>query len=342
MTRPVVGGAPDADHPAVVAIVERRGGCDAPEVVRCTGELIAPRVVLTAAHCLDDRRADELEVVVGADLRGPAGAALAVQDAQVHPAYAPGVLDGGHDLALLLLATPAAIAPLPLVDAPPPELVVGATVRLVALGAPADHTDGGLRLAADATVATVTATDVTTAGGGIPCGADSGGAALLVTAGGERLIGAIKASGAGCAAPGYVTLIAGERAGFIDPFVAMAATAPGSSRPPVAALDACGATCTTVDDCPLGMLCLPDGDAARCGYRDVRTVDLGDACTTGDACVPVGQGAERTCRLAAPCAATPDPGCGCRSEPDPAAGVFLVAALVLRRRSRLAQRRPPS
>ena len=122
----------------------------------------------------------------------------------------PGQLVAGHDLALLLLAEPAAVAPVALVDAPPPELVVGATVRLVALGAPADHTDGGQRLAADATVAAVTANDLTLDGPGVPCGADSGGAAFLATAVGERLVGAIKASGAGCVAPGYVTAIAGE------------------------------------------------------------------------------------------------------------------------------------
>ncbi|MBL8623383.1 MAG: trypsin-like serine protease [Myxococcales bacterium] len=341
MSAPVVGGAPDADHPGVVAIVERRARCDAPEAVRCSGTLVAPRVVLTAAHCLDGRRADELEVVIGADLRGPAGAALAVQDAAVHPGYVPGQLVAGRDLALLLLAAPAAVAPVALVDAPPPELTVGATVRLVALGAPADHTDGGQRLAADATVASVTATDLTIDGPGVPCGADSGGAAFLVTAAGERQVGVIKASGAGCVAPGYVTAIADELDGFVRPFVAMAATAPGPARPPIAALDACGATCATVDDCPLGMLCLPERDGSRCGYRELRAASFGDACASGDGCVPVGQGAERACALVAACDVAPvDDGCGCQSDGEPAAGlgIFLVAILALRRRERLAPR----
>lgn len=340
MSAPVVGGAPDVDHPGVVAIVERRARCDAPEAVRCSGTLVAPRVVLTAAHCLDGRRADELEVVVGADLRGPAGAALAVQDAAVHPGYVPGQLIAGHDLALLLLAEPAAVAPVALVAAPPPELTVGATIRLVALGAPADHADGGQRLAADATVASVTATDLTIDGPGVPCGADSGGAAFLATAAGERQVGVIKASGAGCVAPGYVTAIADELDGFVRPFVALAATAPGPARPPIGALDACGATCATVDDCPLGMLCLPERDGSHCGYRELRTASFGDACATGDACVPVGQGSARGCQIAAPCGVTADdPGCGCGAQPAPGSALFLVAALVVHRRHRLAHRR---
>ena len=340
MSAPVVGGGPDLDHPGVVAIVERRATCAAPEAVRCSGTLVAPRVVLTAAHCLDGRRADELEVVIGADLRGPAGAALAVQDAALHPGYVPGQLAAGHDLALLLLAEPAAPPPIALVDAPPPELIVGATVRLVALGAPADHADGGQRLAADATVTAVTATDVTLAGPGVPCGADSGGAVFIATAAGERQVAVIKASGAGCVAPGYATAIAGELDGFVRPFVAMAATAPGPGRPAIDAVDACAATCVTVDDCPLGMLCLAERDGARCGYRYLRAASFGDACTDGDACVPVGQGAARACRIAAACDASADaPGCGCGAQPAPGPALFLAAALLLHRRHRLARRR---
>lgn len=81
----------------------------------CTGALIAPRLVLTAAHCLYDRetkkRIDHSEVQFLAGWRnGRAGAYRDVRRAVVHPAY---IYDGDvspervrNDLALLELQRP--------------------------------------------------------------------------------------------------------------------------------------------------------------------------------------------------------------------------------------------
>jgi len=107
----IVGGAPvtDGAWPSIVALVPTGG---APELSTfCGGTLIAPTVVLTAAHCVIDdagatRPAGAVEAVIGAeDLLAPADR-VAVAEVRVHPGYR--VEGDAPDAALLVLARPAA------------------------------------------------------------------------------------------------------------------------------------------------------------------------------------------------------------------------------------------
>ena len=66
--QPIINGTPDDADPAVVAIVDATGR------LICSGTLIAPHVVLTAAHC--DVRARSHRVFFGSDVSK--GAALEV------------------------------------------------------------------------------------------------------------------------------------------------------------------------------------------------------------------------------------------------------------------------
>ncbi|SDK05417.1 Trypsin [Actinopolyspora mzabensis] len=95
---PIVGGKPaDIDqYPWVVYLADSRGE------QFCGGALIAPDKVLTAAHCVVDRRAPRVSVVAGrADKNSRQGRVLGVTDSWVHPDYSTPYR--GADVAVLTL-----------------------------------------------------------------------------------------------------------------------------------------------------------------------------------------------------------------------------------------------
>lgn len=106
----------------------------------CTGTLIDPRVVLTAAHCVPDG-ATAADFAVGlhfldikAKTGGPNLSAYRVQSFIVHPAYAPkGGGNQNNDLALLLLAKPVP-AGTRIAQLPQGDIDMNSIPRLVAIG----------------------------------------------------------------------------------------------------------------------------------------------------------------------------------------------------------------
>ena len=163
---PIIGGAGDASDPAVVEVVIAGG--------QCSGVVVAPRVVVTAAHCAKP---------------GPGGTVGAAQIVETWlDRYDDGQVD--HDLAALRLDRDLGIAPLAL-GAP----VLGAPVRLVGFGEDAAGVRGVRRQVA-ATVSAVEPRSLAAGtAGATTCTGDSGGAAIDASG---ALVGIVSAGDATC------------------------------------------------------------------------------------------------------------------------------------------------
>ncbi len=231
--RAIIDGAPDVNpaHRAVVALTWGSGPSNF-----CSGTLITPDVVLTAAHCLENISVTLLEVFFGNDVDGAGERRDAVEMA-FHPLWDTNNLHHGYDLGLVRLASPAPADATPVPHLPAAlglsQTDEGTSLEHVGFGRTENNTSG-LKLTAMALLGRVCdgpescpfgGTNVAPgafgypmAAGG-PCKGDSGGPAFLWRNGQEYVAGVTSYGDEFCEYFG-VSMRPDAHAAWIDAFIA--------------------------------------------------------------------------------------------------------------------------
>ncbi|MCA9537873.1 MAG: trypsin-like serine protease [Myxococcales bacterium] len=175
----IVGGQPEAGYAAVGALMWEGEAF-------CTGTLVAPNAVLTAAHCLEDVRADEVSFFIGADAtRG--GDAVQATALISHPQYN----GDDNDIGVILLAENVGVAPIPYQAEPLGQDTIGREALFVGYGVTsAQRDDVGIKRSVRIPISEMDDYTVTYGvRGRQTCFGDSGGPALLEIGGRVHVIG---------------------------------------------------------------------------------------------------------------------------------------------------------
>jgi MYXO-CTERM domain-containing protein len=222
----IIGGTADTGDTAVVAVVQKSNQ------TLCSGTLISPTLVLTAAHCVYGLSASELQVIVGDAIASP-DQTLDVASVVAYPTY-DGESDGipgGVDLGVVTLAQPVSLPAIAVDTTTTDAELSGAKVTVVGYGlaSASDNGTAGVRREVTLTVDSVCSRLITAGDDQAnACQGDSGGAVLL----GGKLVAVVSAGSSDCTGPTSFTRTDAHAAWVAAVLAGDAAAACSSCVPP--------------------------------------------------------------------------------------------------------------
>ncbi len=185
----ITNGDDDDADAAVVALLN--GG-----KIFCTGALITPNVIVTAAHCVDPSPPDQ--VYFGSRPNPKKGTFINVVDTKVHPDFDEDSLS--NDIALVVIETKAPATPLNVFTKDFDKSFIGRPIRLVGFGVKNGGDEADLRKReGTTTIASYGDDDFRfKPGPSQTCNGDSGGPALATFGDHEAIIGLASSGDSDC------------------------------------------------------------------------------------------------------------------------------------------------
>jgi V8-like Glu-specific endopeptidase len=275
----IVNGTADASHTSVGALEMSDGSL-------CTGTVIAPRLVVTAAHCIEGGSAQVF--ILGANIDSGSATQVTATKSIQHPQYQAEVVEQGeyvgyHDIAVVVLSKNAPVAPVAYRKASLSG-TEGSVVTFVGYGEDKIGLRYNVRTTLDAIWTQGWWNYVSSQYPGNTCNGDSGGPGLLSVGGVEQIIGIVSSGDQYCSHDGYNTRV-DTNATWLDQMVTQygggaTATCPSGTcdngETAATCPQDCGGTAVT---CPNGT-CDNGETAATC--PDDCTATTGDCQTCVD------------------------------------------------------------
>lgn len=292
----IVGGTLASGDPAVVVLAVNYQGLQE----YCTGTLIAPKTVLTAAHCIEAYGSGDFYVVgFGSSINSLSRTAQVAQQF-AHPSYR----GGSWDFGILRLAQPVTgVTPIPINERALTSTDVGRSIRHVGFGiTDASGVGGGVKREVTYGVREVLAYTIESgAQGKQTCSGDSGGPAFMVLPGeaSEKVVGVVSYGDQNCVIEGFdgrvdvaaqwikTTMAQWEQPTCATDGACLPGCAPVDQDCACVADGRCTADCadlTKDPDCPRD--CARNGVCAQaaCPVADPDCVPEGAACTVSQSC----------------------------------------------------------
>lgn len=321
----IVGGNLDDGHDQAIVLVQLHAANGTDYI--CTGTLITPRIVLLAAHCVQQTPAITSSRIVFADSwdssTGFYSGALnpmfrTTSQTWVDPLYTSNASGTSHDVALLYVdgPPPPEAHPLPIYRQRLGADIFHASDRFIGFGLRSATSDSPVyeRLYAVHSIDNLTPMEIGWhSGSAMTCGGDSGGPHLVTLGGIEQIVAVTSFGDADCATESFAQRVDSSLAGVLQ-FIADHDPQPSAN---CGADGVCGWACPDIDpDCP----CVSDGRCTTaCG-----TLDLDPDC-------PLYCDADGTCQATG--CPVPDTDCGdlatgalCLVDNDCRSGLCVPAA----------------